>query len=173
MARISSSSSSLIEFYRRQPKAFLARFSSVCGKAAGHRTTDIRPVTGVRQPAEKLALVEERFHELDIHRVGAAEIGIVDDKDVSWLYRTGSGDHCLSGVLHRTDKDRQTVLALSDQISCIPVIDAVGAVVVSEMIGEKADLQNATSISLQTRCSALSMTASVTGSSFGERSVPG
>ena len=73
----------LPELYRRQAQAFLLHFGGAGREAARHHAADIRPVAGVGEPGEQLALVEERLHEAHIHQMGAAEIGIVDDEHVA------------------------------------------------------------------------------------------
>ncbi len=104
------------------------------GEAARHHAADVRPVAGVLQPAEQLAVDEDGLGEAHVHQVGAAEIGVVDDVDVAGLGPAGlalgdEADDVAGRVLHRADEDRQAELALGDQRAGVAVVDAVGAVV--------------------------------------------
>ena len=103
-------------------------------KAAGNRAAGIRPVTGVRQPAENLAIPIKRTGKPHIHQMRAAQIGIVDDIDVVRLWRrSGScGDHFdqrAGGILHGPDKYRQATRPLGNQGTVIGGVDPVGTVI--------------------------------------------
>ena len=69
---------------------------------------------GIGQPGEEFAAIEERFDELHIHQMRAAQIGVVDDINVAGLHVGGALDDGLGGELHGTDEDRQAKLALGD-----------------------------------------------------------
>jgi hypothetical protein len=58
-------------------------------------------MAGIRQVAPEAAAVIERPHHLDVHQVGAAEIGIVDQDHVTRLEVAAPLDDCLGGVVSR------------------------------------------------------------------------
>lgn len=70
----------------------------------------------------------EWFDELHVHQVGAAEIWVVEDKNISRLYRFRPLDHGSRRKLHGSHEYRQSELALSDQLPGGAVIDPVGTV---------------------------------------------
>ena len=79
----------LEELHWRQPQPLLLDLGRVRGESARHHAADVGPVAGVLQPAEQLAIDEERHGEAHVHEMRAAEIGIVDDVDVAGLRRRG------------------------------------------------------------------------------------
>ena len=81
-----------------------------------------------------LAAVEIRQHEPNIHQMRAAEIGIVDDVDVAGFgfaraALANEAHKIRSGMLHRANEHRQAKLALCNQSSGVPIIDAVSTIV--------------------------------------------
>ncbi len=76
--------------------------------------------------------MEKRLHELDVHEVRAAQIGIVHDEDVAFVERCPLLLHALDdrlrGKLHRSHEDRQAEFALGDQLAGIAMVDAVRSV---------------------------------------------
>ncbi len=118
----------LVELDRRQAEPLLLDLGSVGREAAGHRAAHVRPVSGIRKPREVSTAIEERLDELDVHQMGAAEIGVVDDEDIAWVHRPRPLDHRLRRELHGADENRQAEIALGDELAGIAVIDAVGAV---------------------------------------------
>ena len=101
-------------------------------KAPGHHAPGVRPVAGVGEPGEDLAFIEKRLHELHVHEVRAAEVGVIHDEDVTRIDRPlvvpHALDHRPGGKLHRADKNGQAELALGDQRAVFLGVDAVGAV---------------------------------------------
>jgi hypothetical protein len=85
-------------------------------------------VTGVGEVAKELVAVVEGLDELDVHAVGAAEVGIVHHHDVPGDQVLAQADHRLHGELHRAHEDGQARLALGDDLPGDAVVDAVGAV---------------------------------------------
>ena len=118
----------LEEPHRRQAQPLLLDLGRPRRIASRHRAADIRPVSGVGKPGEQAPAVEERLHELDVHEVRAAEVGVVDGEDVAGLHRLGARDHRLRRLLHGAHEDRQAEIALGDELAGIAVIDAVGAI---------------------------------------------
>ena len=116
------------ELDRRQAQPLLHDLGRGRGKAARHHAAGIRPMAGIRQVAPEAVAVIERPHHLDVHQVGAAEIGVVDQDDVTRIEVAAPLDHRLGGELHHPDKDRQTELALGDDFAGRAIVDAVGAV---------------------------------------------
>ena len=81
-----------------------------------------------------LSVAPEGGCEADVHQVGAAEVGVVDDVDVAGLGRQGlAGGDALDDVagreLHGADEDRKPAGSLGDQRAVAGGVDAVGAVV--------------------------------------------
>ena len=103
------------ELHRRQAQAFLLDLGRLGGKAARHHAAGVGPVAGIRQIAPQPAAIIERPHHLDVHQMGAAEIGIVDQDDVARFEVVAPLDHCLGGELHHADEDRQAEFALRDR----------------------------------------------------------
>ena len=75
----------LEEPHRRQAQSLLLDLGRSRRIAARHRAADVRPVSGVRKPGEQPSAIEERLHELDVHQVRAAEVGVIDGEDVAGL----------------------------------------------------------------------------------------
>ena len=118
----------LEELDRREAQPFLLHLGGVGGEAAGHHAAGVRPVAGVGEPREQLALVEVGLHEAHVHQVGAAEIGVVDDVEVARREVAGALDHRLGAELHGADEDGKAELALGNQLAGGGVVDAVGAI---------------------------------------------
>ncbi|OIQ65080.1 hypothetical protein GALL_533630 [mine drainage metagenome] len=119
---------------RRQTQPFLLHRGRRGRKSPRHRATRIRPVSGVRQPAENLALPIERSRKAHVHQMRAAQIGVVDDVDITELRRRrhprrDALDQHPRRILHGADKHRQAPRALRDQRAILGGIDAVRAVV--------------------------------------------
>ena len=96
--------------------------------AARNGAADVRPVPRVRKPSKQPPAIEERFHELHVHEVRAAEIGVIHGENIAGLDRRRARDDGLGRLLHGPDKDRQAEVALGDELAGLAVIDAVGAV---------------------------------------------
>ena len=118
----------LEELHRGKAQSLLLHLGGVGGESPGHHAAGVRPVAGVGEPREQLAPVEERFDEPDVHQVGAAQVGVVDDEEVAGREVPGALDHRLGAELHGADEDRQSQLALRDQLAGGGVVDAVGAI---------------------------------------------
>ena len=118
----------LVELDRREAQALLHHLGGARREAARHHASGVRPVAGVRQPGEVRALVEEGQRETHVHQVGAAEVRVVDREDVALAHRGPGGDQVLGRELHGADEDRQTQLALRDQLAVLLGVDAVGAI---------------------------------------------
>ena len=118
-----------VQLDRRQPQPLLLDLGRLRGEAARHHAAGIGPVAGVGEAGPEPALVEERPHHLDVHQVGAAEVGVVDQHDVAGLQVVARLDHGLRGRLHDAEEDRQPELALRDDLAGLGIVDAVGAVV--------------------------------------------
>src|SRR5215467_11955491 len=71
------------ELHRRHAQALLHDLGRRRGKAARHHAPGIRPMAGVRQIAPQPAAIVERAHHLDVHQMGAAEIGVIDQDHVT------------------------------------------------------------------------------------------
>ena len=71
------------ELDRRQAQPLLHDLGRRRGKAARHHAPGIRPMAGIRQIAPQAAAIIERPHHLDVHQMGAAEIRVVDQDDVT------------------------------------------------------------------------------------------
>ena len=71
------------ELYRRQAQALLHDLGRRRGKTARHHPPGIRPMAGIRQIAPQAAAIVERAHHLDVHQMGAAEIGVIDQDHVT------------------------------------------------------------------------------------------
>ena len=82
----------------------------------------------IPQPVKQPPIVEERLHELNVHEMRAAEIGVVDDIDVTRLGIARDRNDRLGGFLHRSDENRQAKVALRNQFAVVPVINPVRSV---------------------------------------------
>jgi hypothetical protein len=69
-------------------------------------------MAGIRQITPQAVAIIERPYHLDVHQVGAAQIGIIDQDDVTRFEVAAPLDDRLGGELHHPDKDRQTQFAL-------------------------------------------------------------
>ena len=118
----------LEQLHRRQAQSFLLRFGGMRREAARHHAADVRPVAGIGEPREQLALVEKRFDEAHVHQMRAAEIRVVDDEHVAGLDAFRALYHRLGGELHGADEHRQAQFALRDQRAVVAVVNAVGTV---------------------------------------------
>ena len=118
----------LEELHRREAQPLLLHLGRVGGEPPGHHAAGVRPVAGVGEPREQLPPIEVGLHEAHVHQVGAAEIGVVDDVEIARREVAGALDHRLGAELHGPDEDRQTQLALRDQLAGGGVVDAVGAI---------------------------------------------
>jgi hypothetical protein len=65
---------------------------------------------------------------LTLIQVGAAEIGIVDQDDITRIEVAAPLDDRLGGELHHPDKDRQAEFALGDDFAGHAIVDTVRAV---------------------------------------------
>jgi hypothetical protein len=61
----------------------LVDFGGGRGEATRDATADVWPVTGVRQVAKQLTVVEERAHQLHVHNVRSAQVRVIDHEDVA------------------------------------------------------------------------------------------
>src|SRR5437763_4279128 len=109
---------------RRSPSCTIS--VAVAEKPPG--TMPPRPMAGIRQIAPEAAAIIERPHHLDVHQVGAAEIGIIDQDDVTRIEIAAPLDHRLGRELHHPDKDREAEFALGDDFAGRAVVDPVRAV---------------------------------------------
>src|SRR5439155_12523631 len=83
------------------------------------------PMAGIRQIAPQAAAIIEGPHHLDVHQVGAAEIGVVDQDHIARLEVAAALDDGLGGELHDPDKNRQPEFALGDDLPRGAIVDAV------------------------------------------------
>src|SRR5262252_1212932 len=90
--------------HRWQAQPLLHDLGRRRGKAARHHATGIRPMAGIRQIAPQAAAIVERAHHLDVHQMGAAEIGIVDQDHVTGFEVAAPLDEGVGGELHDPDK---------------------------------------------------------------------
>ena len=116
------------ELHRRQAQALLHDLGRRRGKAARHHAPGIRPMAGIREIAPQAAAIIERPHHLDVHQVGAAEIGVIDQDHVARFEVAAPLDDRLGGELHHPDKYRQSEFPLGDDFAGHAIVDAVRAV---------------------------------------------
>ena len=103
------------EFHRREAHAFLKAFGRLRIVAARHIAADVEPVPDRGEPAEQLAVAEDRAHEPEIVEMRAAVIGIVEQEGVAGCQPAVARDlvdHRLHRERHGADEDRQPVRAL-------------------------------------------------------------
>ena len=113
------------ELHRRQAQALLHDLGRRRGKAARHHAAGIRPMAGIRQVAPQAAAIVERAHHLDVHQMGATEIGIVDQDHVARFEVVAALDDCLGRELHHPDKYRQSEFPLGDDFAGHSIVDSV------------------------------------------------
>ena len=87
------------ELYRWQTQSLLHDLGRRRGKAARHHAAGIRPMAGIRQVAPKSAAIVERAHHLDVHQMGAAEIGVIDQDHVAWFEVAAPLDDSLGNLV--------------------------------------------------------------------------
>ncbi len=107
------------ELDRRQHEGFLKHLRGGGVVVAGHIAAHVMPMPDGSEIAEQCAVPVVGPHQPHVAQVRAADMGIVEDIDVTVLQiPIGGGflDHRLHGKGHHPDKDRQAGLALHQGI---------------------------------------------------------
>ncbi|MNI59392.1 hypothetical protein D3C73_1145510 [compost metagenome] len=118
--------------HRRNLHRFLPAFGGSRVVVARHRAAHVVPMRGRSQKAEQLCAPEHRTHQLEVIRVRAAFVGVVEEPDVAIHHATALGGHLggrLHGKGHRAHKDRQAGFALDQGGAGGRVVHAVAGVV--------------------------------------------
>ncbi len=116
---------------RRDAQSLLVDLGGAGGEAAGDHAADVRPVAAVGEEDEQLAVVEEGLHHADVHQVGSAGVGIVDEEEVALVdvVAVDGAQDGLGGELHYADEEGQAPASLGDDLTGVGFVDAVGEVV--------------------------------------------
>src|SRR5207248_11565612 len=68
-------------------------------RSAGHHAAGVRPMTGVGQIAPEAIAIVERPDHLDVHQMGPAEVGVIDQHDITGIEVLASLDYRLGRKL--------------------------------------------------------------------------
>ena len=85
-------------------------------------------MAGVGEEAPQTTPIEKRPHHLDVHQMRAAEIGIVDEDNVTGFEILPPLNDSLCSGLHDSDENGQPKLALGDYGAIVGTINAVGSI---------------------------------------------
>ena len=126
----------------RKPEPFLEDLRRLAHEPPRSGASDVRPVTGVRQPGKDLPFVIEGLQEGDVHQVGSARVRVVHHEDVARLEIVHDFERRLDRELHGPDEDGKRVVPLGDDLPRCAVVDTVGAVVAFGDDGRKGRLDH-------------------------------
>jgi non-homologous end joining protein Ku len=89
------------------------RVVMVESRGTGMALFTLRAEEEIRQVTPQAAAIVERAHHFDVHQMGAAEIGVVDQDHVTRFEVTTTRYDGLGRELHDPDKNRQPEFGLS------------------------------------------------------------